>query len=74
MSRETDPDPETDPMLQNWEAGPKKHVVMIDLTPTWQGILPLLLAALEDGTDQGKQIAREELQRMAKAADAANGK
>lgn len=49
-----------------------KHVGTIDLTPTWEAILPILLAALEDGTDAGKKIAREELTRMAKAADAFN--
>lgn len=43
--------------------------VTIDLTPTWQAVLPILLAALEDGTAEGKKIAREELHRMAKAAD-----
>ena len=41
----------------------------IDLTLTWQGVLPILIAALEDGTEEGKKIAREELRRMAKAAD-----
>jgi hypothetical protein len=41
----------------------------IDLTPTWQGVLPILIAALEDGTKEGKKLAREELRRMAKAAD-----
>jgi hypothetical protein len=44
----------------------------VDITPTWKGVLPLILYALESGTDQGKRIAREELQRMAEAADAYN--
>jgi hypothetical protein len=44
----------------------------IELTPTWQGVLPILLAALEDGTKEGKRIAREELRRMAEAADKFN--
>ncbi|HDZ73513.1 MAG TPA: hypothetical protein ENH55_12240 [Aurantimonas coralicida] len=43
----------------------------ISLGLTWQGVLPMLLAALVDGTDEGKRIAREELARMAKAADMA---
>lgn len=44
----------------------------IDCTPTWAGVLPLLLAALDNGTDEGRKIAREELARMAKAADLYN--
>lgn len=44
----------------------------IDITPTWVAVLPILLAALENGTDEGKRIAREELQRMADAADLYN--
>lgn len=52
----------------------KKEVGVIDLTPTWQGVLPLLIAALEDGTPVGKEMAQAELLRMAKAADAANGR
>ena len=44
----------------------------IDVTPTWQAVLPILFAALEDGTDEGKKIAREELRRMAQAADRYN--
>ena len=38
----------------------------IDVTPTWAGILPLLLA----GAENGVQSAREELLRMARLADA----
>lgn len=41
----------------------------IDLTPTWAGLLPALLAAVSDGTAEGRQIAMEELKRMAGAAD-----
>ena len=41
----------------------------VDLTPTWRGILPGMIAVLEHGTDKGKDIARDELARMAKAAD-----
>jgi len=46
----------------------------IDLTPTWQGVLPILIGALEDGTNEGKKLAREELRRMAKAADTCKDK
>ena len=39
------------------------------IEPTWEGLLPAFLAVLEDGTPTGRQIAREELRRMARAAD-----
>lgn len=41
----------------------------IQLTPTWRGLLPAFIAVLESGTDEGKRLAREELRRMAEAAD-----
>ena len=41
----------------------------IDVTPTWTGMLPFLMALLADGNASGKQQAREELRRMAQAAD-----
>jgi hypothetical protein len=46
----------------------------IDLTPTWSGILPALLLVLESGTAEGRKMARDELRRMAQAADQANAK
>lgn len=39
-----------------------------NLTPTWSGLLPVLLVLIEDGSD-AKAEARRELQRMAQAAD-----
>lgn len=51
---------------------PVKRVGIIDLTPTWRGVLPILIAALEDGTPEGKRLAKLELANMAKAADAYN--
>lgn len=50
----------------------KKPAGTIDLTPTWRAILPILILALTDGTETGRKIAREELARMADAADAYN--
>ncbi len=41
----------------------------IDVTPTWSGILPALLTVYSDGNKDGKQIAIEELKRMAELAD-----
>lgn len=44
----------------------------IDITPTWADILPTYLAVIKDGNAQGHKVAREELQRMAQAADKLN--
>lgn len=44
----------------------------IDITPTWKSILPILIAGIKDGTCEGRQIAIEELARMAEAADKYN--
>ena len=41
----------------------------IDLTPTWEGILPIYLRVLMQGTTEGKTIACDELLRMARLAD-----
>jgi hypothetical protein len=46
-----------------------KGLQTIDCTPTWSGILPALLIVLEDGTEEGKKLARIELKRMAEIAD-----
>lgn len=46
----------------------------IILTPTWRGVLPLLLAAVENGTTEGRRLALGELGRMADAADAFNAR
>lgn len=50
-------------------AAPAKPARVIDMTPTWAGILPGLLAILESGTGEGRKIAREELTRLASIAD-----
>jgi len=41
----------------------------IDITPTWSGLLPYLLNLYESGPETARQTAKEELARMAKAAD-----
>jgi len=41
----------------------------INLTPTWSGIMPAIIAVLENGTHQGKIIAIEQLTKMAAVAD-----
>lgn len=48
----------------------KTLIETVDLTPTWAGMLPALLAAYRDGTPKGQRIAYEELTRMAGIADA----
>lgn len=41
----------------------------IDITPTWSGILPALIAIMRDGTHEGQRLAEIELRRMATLAD-----
>lgn len=47
----------------------KNKIQILDLTPTWQGVLPALLAVLEDGGAEGRKEAIEQLKLMAKGAD-----
>lgn len=49
-----------------------QEVIYIDATPTWEGVMPILFAALESGTDEGKRIAREELMKLARQVDSIN--
>ncbi len=44
----------------------------VDLTPTWAGLMPALLAVLRDGTNEGQAMAAEELTRLAQGMDAHN--
>ena len=41
----------------------------IDLTPTWQGVLPVLVALVSNGGPSGRAHAMKELVRMAQLAD-----
>ena len=41
----------------------------VDLTPTWQGILPALLNLLQSDNPKSRQLAEGELRRMAGLAD-----
>lgn len=50
----------------------KKQVGTIDITLTWVSIMPMLIYALENGTETGKRMAEEELMRLASVADAYN--
>ena len=46
-----------------------KQPKFFDLTPTWSAAVPVLVAALQNGTSTGKEMAMEELKRMARYAD-----
>jgi hypothetical protein len=56
------------------ERSAKKVIGTIDMTPTWVGVLPVYLAALQDGTPQAMKAARDELYRMARIADSVTAK
>ena len=43
----------------------------IDVTPTWEQVLPTLLLLLRNSNEKGKEEAVRELRRMARAADIA---
>jgi len=41
----------------------------IDMTPTWETAVRIYMMVLEDGTEEGKETAREELLRLARQYD-----
>ena len=47
----------------------KTKIGTIDMTPSWESILPALLIMHGDGSHVAKTLAREEFTRMAKLAD-----
>ena len=51
-------------------SGTAKTIV---LTPTWAGVMPILIAAIQNGTSEGEQAARQELGRMAQVLDNMGG-
>lgn len=46
-----------------------KDVEEIDLTPSWRETAQIIAVALENGTEEGKELARRELYRMASTLD-----
>lgn len=44
---------------------------MIDLTPRWNTLVPILLSAIEHGTPHGKDNAQRSLRNLAREADSA---
>lgn len=45
---------------------------MINVTPTWEGLMPGLLNILETGNKQGKEMVRAELMDLARNVDKIN--
>ncbi len=43
-----------------------------NLTPSWTGLLPVMLVVLEDGDREGKRLVGAEFRRMAMLADLGN--
>lgn len=47
-----------------------ENTEMIDMTPTWKGLLPALVHLAEHGTtSESRHVAMDELTRMANLAD-----
>jgi len=44
----------------------------VDLTPTWEAVMPGLISVLETGTEEGKRFVREELMDLARKIDRSN--
>ena len=44
----------------------------IDLTPTWVAAVRIYMAVLQDGGEEGKRVAREDLLELAERMDAFN--
>lgn len=42
---------------------------VIDLAPRWRTLVPILLSAIEHGTEQGRSNARRSLRNLAREAD-----
>lgn len=50
----------------------KRAIKTIDLTPTWESLIPVFVAAIQDGTPAGRAAAIGELTRLAVFADKVN--
>lgn len=47
---------------------------MTDITPTWRAAAEVILMCLENGTDEGKRLARDEVRLMARLLDESNSR
>ena len=54
--------------LREYHAEPA-NIRFVDMTPTWRQAAQIIAAALENGTDKGRDAARAELFRMADMLD-----
>ena len=52
--------------------GPEHQPDTVDITPTWKTTMQILAMVLENGTDEGKRMARDELDRVAGLLDASS--
>ena len=48
-----------------------KNTTTIDITPTWEGILPVLLNLLKSKSPEARECGIDELTKMARIADGA---
>ena len=56
-------------MENQTETETEKEITTIDMTPTWAGVLRMLLLLWTDGDLEGRKVASEELFKMATLAD-----
>ena len=59
-------------MADNSALGEWDSKQIVDLTPTWRGLMPALIAVLQDGSPEGKKEVAKELMRLADAVDKSN--
>jgi hypothetical protein len=48
-----------------------KKTYTYDITPTWSGLLPYMIAVLEDSNHESRKIILKEFEKMATGADIA---
>jgi hypothetical protein len=56
------------------EAHRRRHVTrldVVDLTPRWKVLMPILISAIENGTETGRENARRNLHKLADKVDSA---
>jgi hypothetical protein len=50
----------------------KEEIKVIDITPTWEAVLPLMINIIENGKAEGRKDMIDELGKMARCADLYN--
>lgn len=61
-------------ILTKAEEPARRQVETIDCTPTWESLIPAFVAMIENGSGKSRAFAIEELTKLARHADAANGR